>query len=253
LTTQQTIVAAALIALGLAGASPAQAQPYYYGAGEIGPRSYDQGLPPYEVMRVVRSTGLVPLTRPMRRGSTYVVVASNRSGGQVRVVIDAATGDIVTVNPMAAMPPPYGSQPFYPNGAPSEEPGGTYGMVPRPDGPPPPVPPRDVPRAPVAAAPASPPPPGGAPRLLDQPKTAHATTGQATPALASAPVRTPLPRPRPKFAANDGASASAPTPKVAPPPPAPASLPTATAPAIINPVPRNADGTTQMVPIAPLE
>jgi hypothetical protein len=228
------------MALGLCGASAAQAQ-YYYGSG---PRYYDEGLPPYEIMRVVRSAGLAPLSRPVRRGPTYVVVAANRSGGQMRVVVDAVTGDIMTVNPMVAMRP-YGAQPYYPGGAPLNEPPGAYGGDPRFDGGVPPVPPRDLPSARMMPAPgfAPPAPPREAPNARVATAPAH-----ASPAAPPPPARTPMPRPRPNVAA-----ASEPAPTVTGTVPAPATskapaapVPTPTAPAIINP-------STQMVPVAPLE
>src|SRR5438270_11819114 len=91
---QRTAIFAAVLALGL-DIGIANAQAIYFG-----PRVYDAGLPPHEIMRIVRSTGLAPLTRPARRGPYYVLLATTRSGGQMRVVVDAYAGEIVRVNPM---------------------------------------------------------------------------------------------------------------------------------------------------------
>src|SRR5262249_47488429 len=184
--TQRTAIVAGLIALGLCGAGAAQAQPYYYG---YGPSYYDQALPPYEIMRVVRSTGLLPLSRPMRRGPTYVVVATNRSGGQMRVVVDAFRGDILNVNPLVAMPdePPRAFRPDH-----------------RFDGGVPPVPPRNIPSVRTL------PPPG---------------MGSAPPTSTAGPPVSPhdLPNERvanaPPMATPAAPAAQAPTPPAPPPPP----------------------------------
>ena len=85
-----------MLALGLTGAGSADAQAIYYGPRvyDPGPRVYDPALPPYEIMRIVRSAGLAPLTRPTRRGSYYVVIAGTRSGGHMRVLVDAYAGEV---------------------------------------------------------------------------------------------------------------------------------------------------------------
>ena len=72
------------------------------GPGYAGPGLSDPALPPYEIMSIVRSTGLAPLTRPMRRGPYYVLVAVDRVGRQMRVVVDAQLGDIVNLRPALA-------------------------------------------------------------------------------------------------------------------------------------------------------
>jgi len=84
--------------LALVGAGAAEAQAIY-----VGPRYYDPGLPPYEIVRIVRANGLAPLSRPVRRGPTYMLAASDRSGRQLRVVVDARSGEILTVTPVLAM------------------------------------------------------------------------------------------------------------------------------------------------------
>jgi hypothetical protein len=85
-----------LAALGLALATPAVAEParIAQGAPDI--------MPPYEVLTIIRSTGLQPLDRPVRRGSTYVLRAIGRTGEEMRVVVDARYGDILSVTPTAS-------------------------------------------------------------------------------------------------------------------------------------------------------
>lgn len=58
-------------------------------------------LPPHEIITVVRSTGLVPLGRPARRGNDYVLRARDEIGQQVRVVVDGRIGEVRSVVPIA--------------------------------------------------------------------------------------------------------------------------------------------------------
>ena len=51
---------------------------------------------------IVRSTGLIPVSRPIRRGPNYIVIATDRSGGQVRVLVDAHYGDVRRIHPVMA-------------------------------------------------------------------------------------------------------------------------------------------------------
>src|SRR3982074_165257 len=94
---KQFAICAALLLLGFGTARLAQAQSVY-----MGPGAPDAALSPYEVMSLVRSAGLAPLTRPMRRGPYYVLVAVDRVGRQMRVVVDAQLGDIVNLRPALA-------------------------------------------------------------------------------------------------------------------------------------------------------
>jgi hypothetical protein len=221
---QQTAIYAGLLALALSAPSAGQAQPYYqpyYPPASIphayGPPMYGPGVPPQAVMRIVRSIGLTPLSGPVRRGRAYVVMATSRSGDRVRVVVDAMSGDIITVNPRFAMrpngPPPYG---------PHDGPGARFG------GGVPPVPPYGTPNPPVARV------PGDRPPVTSRdPSNARG---------ANTPGRTPVPRPRPENLPSESTSA-APTPTTPPTTPAPASgKPT---PAKPTPSPT--------VPVAPLE
>lgn len=57
-------------------------------------------LPPHEIITVVRSLGLVPLGRPVRRGNDYVVRAMDEIGQQMRVVVDGRVGEVRSVLPV---------------------------------------------------------------------------------------------------------------------------------------------------------
>jgi hypothetical protein len=76
-------------AAGFLGCAPANAQTL---AADI--------LPPYEVVTIVRSMGLNPLERPRWRHGRYVMVATDRAGREVRVVVDAASGQVIRVVPI---------------------------------------------------------------------------------------------------------------------------------------------------------
>jgi hypothetical protein len=72
---------------------PAPLPPHY------GPGPYDPGMPSYEVMTVLRSTGFRPLGAPARRGRFYVISAIHPNGDDGRLVIDAYSGRIVRFTP----------------------------------------------------------------------------------------------------------------------------------------------------------
>jgi hypothetical protein len=86
----------AALALVASAVTPAGAEPLRL-AQVYGP----EVLPPYEVVTVLRSAGLDPLSRPFLRGPNYVVRAVDRDDREVRVVVDARHGDIVQVVPVA--------------------------------------------------------------------------------------------------------------------------------------------------------
>jgi hypothetical protein len=71
-------------------------EPYYPGFA---------GLPPYEILAIVRSAGLDPVSRPARQGPVYVLRALNPAGQEVRVVVDARMGRIVKVVAVAPTDP----------------------------------------------------------------------------------------------------------------------------------------------------
>ena len=93
---ERRTIYAVLAVLALSG--PAAAQGYEPG-----------GLPPYEILSILRSTGLDPIGPPIRRGPTYVLHAIDRGDREVRVVVSARTGEVVSVRPVemaSRMPPP---------------------------------------------------------------------------------------------------------------------------------------------------
>ena len=52
------------------------------------------GMPPHEILTIVRSTGMKPVSRPIRRGPVYVLRALDRAGEEVRVIVDARRGPL---------------------------------------------------------------------------------------------------------------------------------------------------------------
>jgi hypothetical protein len=99
---RQSIYAALAV---LALATPAAAQNYPAQAYPAG------GLAPREVFSILRSTGLDPLGPPMRRGPNYVLRAVDENDREVRVVVNARSGDVLSVTPVqiaSRMPPTRG-------------------------------------------------------------------------------------------------------------------------------------------------
>lgn len=237
---QQFTLCATLLALGIGGAGTASAQPYYYyGSARppayVGPRMYAPGVPPHEIIAIVRASGLAPLTQPVRRGpGTYVLIAAGRAGEQLRVVVDAYAGDIIRVTPVVAMRPyggPVAAYPYDPRlrGALVQReikdplPGG-YGPNARFDAGVPPVPPRGVPNARLANAPTAITPP------------------------AAKPQQAPLPRPRPSIAAAaPTAQPAALPPAVTPPQPQAVPAPAVKEESASKPAP------APMAPVTPLD
>jgi hypothetical protein len=170
------------------------------------------------------STGLAPLTRPIRRGPYYVLVAVDRVGRQMRVVVDAQLGDIVNLRPALAagsyglelggrygLPGGHAATPDTAGATPA------YGSHPSGDAALPPTPPRSIPNG----------------RAVNPPNNV-AVPPPTRLAIAEPALPPPLPRPRPKLALNE-APAAAPAEAPAEPPAAKASAPAA-APA--SPAPR---------------
>jgi len=62
-------------------------------------------LPPFEVLTILRSTGLEPVGRPVRRGGEYLQRAIDTDGTHVQVVVDARAGDILSVTPVLVRGP----------------------------------------------------------------------------------------------------------------------------------------------------
>ncbi|MFZ1886114.1 MAG: hypothetical protein WAU53_21540 [Rhodoplanes sp.] len=80
-----------------------------------------QALPPHDVLTSVRSGGFDPVGRPVRRGSRYEVAAVDPYELDVRLTVDAQTGEILAVRhdpEIGRMPPPsmrsYAQLPFRP-------------------------------------------------------------------------------------------------------------------------------------------
>jgi hypothetical protein len=235
-----------LTALGVAAATSAQAQAVYVepprGYVALPPPMLQPGLPPNEILTVVRASGLRPLTQPARRGGRYVLLASDNMGGQLRVVVNAHNGRIEHASP--AHDPRFAYYPVRPRGlvpvAPPQHgapPPPSYSAVPQPELKDPP------PGASAGRAPAPPAPAGAAqdPRLASAPDATSASTAR--------PERTPMPRPRPPrpaIASSDTAASMPTPPAVAAPPAATAEQPAASPP----PAP---PAETKLVPVAPLD
>jgi hypothetical protein len=81
------------------------------------PAATPGALPPEQITTIVRSSGLHPLGPATARGPTYVVRAADRRAEIVRVVVDARSGEILSVIPVveggqrgigaSGPPPPY--------------------------------------------------------------------------------------------------------------------------------------------------
>lgn len=90
---RSSILPAALLVL--AAATPASAQYYRYDAPS--PPSYGNRIHPQHIEEMVRSLGYQPVAEPRPRGPLWVTHAVDRSGQQVRVLIDGYTGRVVDV------------------------------------------------------------------------------------------------------------------------------------------------------------
>jgi hypothetical protein len=166
----RVLLCASLAAFALLASRPGWTQaPPYPGTIYRG----DGALPSYEVVTIVRSTGLEPHGRPVRQGPVYALRAVDPAGEEVRVVVDAYDGRIVKVIPLTepryAMPlmrPPFGPAPRPMAMIPDE---GLDDFTP--------------------ASPGGRPLPPGSPGIVPRETAAQA--------------RPPLPRPRPKLASGD--------------------------------------------------
>ena len=68
------------------------------------PAAVPGALPPEKIAAIVRSIGLHPLGPPAARGPTYVLRAADRRAEIVRVVVDARSGEILSVMPVVEGP-----------------------------------------------------------------------------------------------------------------------------------------------------
>lgn len=149
--------------LALAGAAAAEP------AGP--PPNIAAGLPPGQIMAIVRANGFDPVGRPVRNGNVYALQALDPDDVEYRIVVDARTGRTVSLREIAR-PGPYEAAPRF---------GGVIGGP--PEGPAL-RPPHDVPHGAPAA-------PRGAP-----PQRSAATTARVPPQKPEQGAL-PLPRPRP--------------------------------------------------------
>jgi hypothetical protein len=245
-----------MTALGVAGASSAQAQMVYVEPpprmfGGPPPAAVEGGLPASEILMVVRASGLRPLTQPERRGPRYVLLASDNMGGQLRVVVSAFDGRIIHAEP--AHDPRFAYHPARPRGLVPVAPPQHAAMPPPHPSPELREPTPPLPRtARTTAAPQPPAPATQGHRLTSAPDT--------TGSVPTRPARTPLPRPRPASAANETAAATA-TPAPAPQAAARETSPEAETSPAARPAPAAPSAApatkppaeTQIVPVAPLD
>jgi hypothetical protein len=148
--TNGITMGAGLLALGIVSIAPAAAQPIY----SAPPPGYHPmpGIAPGHVLAIVRSAGLRPLTQPARRGPRYLILAADRYGQQLRVVVDAHGGRILRIAP--AYDPRFAGPAGPPAGA---------APVPQRAGPPPMPPEVGRPQGDAVGGPLVAPPPGAAP------------------------------------------------------------------------------------------
>jgi hypothetical protein len=200
-------------------------------------------VPPEDVLTSIRSMGLDPATRPLLRGRVYALRAFDPSHAEKRVLVDARSGEVLSVRAVADAGP--AEAPYNPR----------YGRY---------EPPR--PPARVAAAPGSEP-------ILDEPLFPRAGRGApAAPAQRSAALTAPAPAPKAPAAIGAAKDNKAPvgTSPVAPSETASSSAPAAplasadvlaaapstpgkSIPAPVASKPDNPKPATQFVPVAPLE
>jgi hypothetical protein len=179
------------------------------------------GLPPYEIVTIVRSSGFDPVSRPQRQGALFVVRAFDESGRLMQVFVDprrALVVRVVPAMPREALVPPSAVPSGRGAADGSADPGSRRS---------------DLPEGADAG-------PGGSP-LRAGPKPAARSTASA-PAATQGP---PLPRPRPKTASlappepasprSSMMEAAAPTPQPTPSAPVADAAPGAgTAPPLVE-------------------
>jgi hypothetical protein len=75
------------------------------GHAQLGALLHPGGLlPPYEVLAIVRSKGLEPLSRPHRHSGSYTLRAVDPRGREVQVTVDARMGRVTKVAPVVRHP-----------------------------------------------------------------------------------------------------------------------------------------------------
>ena len=119
------------------------------------------GIPSYEVVGVLRSTGFLPLGAPSRRGRFYVIAAIHPNGDDGRVTIDALTGRFVRFIPadMLAQGARYEEDVYYED--------------------------QRMPPPPLSASPRAPRPPASVPKVASRATPAPTVTPKPRPATAA--------------------------------------------------------------------
>lgn len=145
----------------------------------------EAGMPPYEVARVLRRNGFMPLGGPSRRGDYFTVSAIHPNGDDGRVVIDAYSGRVVRFVPASRFIRGHGNDEMV-----MVYSGSTF-------------PPSDVGRGVRGPPPVAVVPP---PVIRAQPTARPPQVASRTPS--AAPVTTP--KPRPQAAPKNPATAQAP-------------------------------------------
>jgi len=162
-----------LCAAPLAWGGEASAEP----AGAAQSAAVD-GLPPHEILAMVRSSGFDPVSRPVRSGRTFTLRAFDRYDLELNLVVDARTGRVLSANEVAAPRDAArrGPMPAYdPRDAP------VYGRI----------------FGPPEAGFGSPRPPGNVPSVPSVQSVPSAPSVANVKPQEKAAARTPLPRPRP--------------------------------------------------------
>jgi hypothetical protein len=76
--------------------------------------SFNGVLPPAKISGIVHSMGLMPVGQPIRNGLVYAVLAIGQQGKSVRVIVDARSGRVLSVQRVIAAIPSSG-HPVLPN------------------------------------------------------------------------------------------------------------------------------------------
>jgi hypothetical protein len=236
----------------LALSTPAAAQSYQPGARPAGV------MPPYEILTMVRSTGFDPIGQPVRRGPNYVLRAVDDTDREVNLVINARTGDILSVTPIqtaSRMPPGVSMGPYERMPPGYVPPGGRGGdSLPDTDDDEDDVPPRNygAPRPPGAvpgplprSSNAAPPPPRGGAMPPDDDEASPPSRSGAPNVITADPDRSGVLPPPPERFPQRVAPA-------APPKPKPVTR-AAAAPPKAAPLPKPKPGATADAPPAPAQ
>ena len=235
----------------LALSTPAVAQGYPPGAMPPG------AMPPHEILTMLRSTGFDPIGQPVRRGPNYMLRAIDDNDREVNLVINARSGDIVSVTPIqtaSRMPPGVSMGPYERMAPGYVPPAGSRGYGPPvvdddDDAPPPPGfgygaprPPGSMPGALPRSSNAAPPPPRGGTTMRDGDDAPMSGTPNV---ITADPDRGGVLPPPPERFPQRVAPAAPPKPKPA--------IREAAAPPKAAPIPKPKPGATADTPPAPAQ